>query len=52
MALFVSVLGLSGLGAFALLGGLLHVYSKTVKATVRPIFLARQQIMWRCAAAF
>ena len=52
MALFVSVLGLSGLGAFALLGALLHVYSETVKATVRPIFLARQQIMWRCAAAF
>ena len=47
MALFISVLGLSGLAAFFLLGLVFHIEREATNALRRPIFLARQQLAWR-----
>jgi hypothetical protein len=49
MALFISVLGLAGLAIFALIGGALYAVDETKRASRRPLFLARQYMMWHFA---
>ncbi len=49
MTLFISVLGLSGLVAFGVLGALFHIEREATKALRRPIFMVRQQIAWKYA---
>ena len=49
MTLFISVLGLSGLVAFGVLGTLFHIEREMTKALRRPIFMVRRQIAWKYA---
>ena len=49
MTLFISVLGLSGLVVFGVLGALFHIEREATKALRRPIFMVRQQVAWKYA---
>ena len=49
MALFISVAGLSGLAAFALLGLAVDACHLMAKALRTPIYFARRQYMWKTA---
>ena len=49
MALFISVLGLSGLASLGVLGALFHIEREATKALRRPMFMVRQQIVWKYA---
>ena len=49
MALFISVLGLSGLAAFALLGFTLEIAKMVIKSMRTPLYFARRQYAWKFA---
>ena len=49
MALFISVVGLSGLAVFALLGLAVDTCHSMAKALRTPIYFARRQYMWKLA---
>jgi hypothetical protein len=49
MALFVSVLGLSGLAAFALLGFTIELAKMIIKSMRTPLYFARRYYVWKFA---
>ena len=49
MALFVSVLGLSGLAAFALLGFTMEITKMVIKPMRTPLYFARRYNIWHFA---
>ena len=49
MALFISVVGLSGLAVFALLGLAVDTFHLAAKGLRSPIYFARRQYMWKTA---
>ncbi|MDB4108864.1 hypothetical protein N9558_00475 [Porticoccaceae bacterium] len=49
MALFVSVLGLSGLAAFALLGFTMELAKMITKSMRTPLYFVRRQYAWKFA---
>ena len=49
MALFVSVLGLSGLAAFALLGFTIEITKMVIKSMRAPLYFARRYNVWHFA---
>ena len=49
MALFVSVLGLSGLAAFALLGFTMEITKMVIKSMRTLLYFARRQYAWKFA---
>jgi hypothetical protein len=49
MALFISVLGLSGLASFAALGLLMELYKSTATEVRTAIFFAKRRAVWQLA---
>jgi len=49
MALFISVLGLSGLAAFALLGFTMELAKMITKSMRAPLYFARRYNVWHFA---
>ena len=49
MALFVSVLGLLGLAAFALLGFTIELAKMITKSMRTPLYFARRHYVWKLA---
>ena len=47
MALFISVLGLSGLASFVALGLLMQLYKSTAREVRTALFFARRRAAWQ-----